>query len=122
MTKMNRREFGRSGLAVLAGFALPQRPADRGASDTAYRYIHLDVFTDQRLAGNQLLVYIQPAGLSTEAMQALTRESNYSENTFVLPPNSRGPIIASAFSREPRKRRLRATRPSAPRSRSRMRR
>jgi len=61
----------------------------RDAAPT-YHYVHLDVFTDQRLAGNQLLVYTQPGTLSTEAMQALTRESNYSENTFVLPPEAAG--------------------------------
>jgi len=49
------------------------------------RYVHLDVFTDRALAGNQLLVYTDPAGLTRDEMQALTRESNYSENTFVFP-------------------------------------
>src|SRR5262249_57839062 len=53
-------------------------------------YVHLDVFTDRRLAGNQLLVYTSPTGLDTESMQALTRESNYSENTFVFPPEQQG--------------------------------
>jgi trans-2,3-dihydro-3-hydroxyanthranilate isomerase len=52
--------------------------------------VHLDVFTDRRLAGNQLLVYTDPAGLDTDTMQALTRESNYSENTFVFPPEQAG--------------------------------
>ena len=56
----------------------------------AYRYIHLDVFTDRRLEGNQLFVFGQPAGLTTEAMQALTRESNLSECTFVFPPELAG--------------------------------
>jgi trans-2,3-dihydro-3-hydroxyanthranilate isomerase len=65
----------------------PFRRADQGR---AYRYVHLDVFTDRRLAGNQLLVYTEPAGLDTDSMQALTRESNYSENTFVFPPEQQG--------------------------------
>jgi trans-2,3-dihydro-3-hydroxyanthranilate isomerase len=56
----------------------------------AYRYIHLDVFTDRRLQGNQLLVYVDPAGLDADAMLALTRESNFSENTFVFPPEQPG--------------------------------
>jgi trans-2,3-dihydro-3-hydroxyanthranilate isomerase len=56
----------------------------------SYRYIHLDVFTDRRLAGNQLLVYVNPEGLDADAMTRLTRESNYSENTFVFPPEQPG--------------------------------
>jgi len=56
----------------------------------AYRYIHLDVFTDRRLAGNQLLVYLNPEGLDADAMARLTLESNYSENTFVFPPAQPG--------------------------------
>ena len=39
-----------------------------------YRYVHLDVFTDKKLAGNQLLVFVDPGGLTTEQMQALTRD------------------------------------------------
>jgi trans-2,3-dihydro-3-hydroxyanthranilate isomerase len=42
------------------------------------------------MAGNQLLVYIDPKGLDAETMQGLTKESNYSENTFVLPPEQSG--------------------------------
>jgi trans-2,3-dihydro-3-hydroxyanthranilate isomerase len=56
----------------------------------SYRYIHLDVFTDRRLAGNQLLVYVNPEGLSADDMARLTLESNYSENTFVFPPDQSG--------------------------------
>ena len=56
----------------------------------AYRYIHLDVFTDRRLQGNQLFVFTQPAGLDTETMQTMTRESNLSECTFVFPPELAG--------------------------------
>src|SRR5262249_35063065 len=62
----------------------------RAEPTRAYRYIHLDVFTDKRLQGNQLLVYVDPAGLDTDAMQTLTRESNFSENTFVFPPEQPG--------------------------------
>jgi trans-2,3-dihydro-3-hydroxyanthranilate isomerase len=35
-------------------------------------------------------VFVQPAGLDADAMQALTRESNYSECTFVFPPEQAG--------------------------------
>lgn len=84
---MNRREFGRTTAAGLAGFALPQVARDAAR---AYRYVHLDVFTDRKLAGNQLFVFVEPAGLDTDTMQAFTRESNLSECTFVLPPEQVG--------------------------------
>lgn len=97
MSVINRREFGRIGLAAIAAVPGAGRAvaAGRSADDlalqaSAYRYVHLDVFTDQRLAGNQLLVFPQPAGLTTEAMQGLTRESNYSECTFVFSPEQPG--------------------------------
>ncbi len=71
----------------MAALALP-RPQYAAAS--GYRYIHLDVFTDRRLQGNQLFVFVQPTGLDTETMQTLTRESNLSECTFVFPPEQAG--------------------------------
>jgi trans-2,3-dihydro-3-hydroxyanthranilate isomerase len=93
MAQMNRREFGRSGLAGLAGVALTQTTAGAAAQTgegRSYKYVHLDVFTDRRLQGNQLFVFVQPGGLDTDAMQALTRESNLSECTFVFPPETAG--------------------------------
>src|SRR5882757_11100434 len=93
MSDMNRREFGRAGLAGLAGFAVP-RPAAAAAAQSAggrtYRYVHLDVFTDRPLQGNQLFVFVQPVGLDTDTMQTMTRESNLSECTFVFPPEQAG--------------------------------
>jgi trans-2,3-dihydro-3-hydroxyanthranilate isomerase len=89
---MNRRDFTRSGLAGIAALALPRVATARAQSGDArgYRYVHLDVFTDRRLQGNQLFVFVQPAGLDTETMQTLTRESNLSECTFVFPPEQAG--------------------------------
>jgi trans-2,3-dihydro-3-hydroxyanthranilate isomerase len=45
-----------------------------------------DVFTSRPFAGNPLLVVPEARGLSTAQMQAVAREINYSESTFVLPP------------------------------------
>ncbi|HEV8347566.1 MAG TPA: PhzF family phenazine biosynthesis protein [Vicinamibacterales bacterium] len=88
---MNRREWGRTTLTGLAGLLFPRKArAQSAGSGRAHRYVHLDVFTDRRLAGNQLLVFPQPAGLDAETMQGLTRESNYSECTFVFPPEQAG--------------------------------
>src|SRR6266850_8478261 len=50
------------------------------------RYITVDVFTDRAFGGNPLAVVLDAGGMSTEQMQAVAREFNYSETTFVLPP------------------------------------
>jgi len=50
------------------------------------RYLHLDVFTDRPFEGNQLAVFPDPQGLSTADMQAIAREMNFSESTFIFPP------------------------------------
>lgn len=59
---------------------------------TARAFDIVDVFTDRPFAGNQLAVVRDSGGLGTEAMQALAREFNFSETTFVLAdvPNERG--------------------------------
>ena len=53
-------------------------------------FLHYDVFTDEALEGNQLAVFLDGRGLSTERMQAIAREMNFSESTFVLPPEAAG--------------------------------
>ena len=50
------------------------------------RYITVDVFTDRAFGGNPLGVVLDAQGLSTAQMQAIATEFNYSETTFVLPP------------------------------------
>jgi len=52
--------------------------------DIAFEQV--DVFTDRPFAGNPLCVVPDGTGLSTEQMQAIAREMNLSETTFVLPP------------------------------------
>jgi trans-2,3-dihydro-3-hydroxyanthranilate isomerase len=47
--------------------------------------VQVDVFTDRALTGNALAVFLDGRGLSTEQMQALAREMNLSETTFILP-------------------------------------
>jgi len=51
-----------------------------------YRYYICDVFTDTRFGGNQLAVLPEAQGLSDRQMQQVAREFNFSESTFVLPP------------------------------------
>jgi trans-2,3-dihydro-3-hydroxyanthranilate isomerase len=50
------------------------------------RYITVDVFTDRAFGGNPLAVVLDAGGLSTAQMQSIASEFNYSETTFVLPP------------------------------------
>ncbi len=52
----------------------------------SYEFVTVDVFTDRRFGGNPLAVLPAAAGLTDAQMQALAREFNYSETTFVLPP------------------------------------
>jgi trans-2,3-dihydro-3-hydroxyanthranilate isomerase len=51
-----------------------------------YDFVTLDVFTDKLFGGNPLAVLPDAKGLTTEQMQSIAREFNYSETTFVLPP------------------------------------
>jgi trans-2,3-dihydro-3-hydroxyanthranilate isomerase len=53
-----------------------------------YRFIQVDVFTDQPFGGNPLAVFPEAEGLTTEEMQHLAAEMNLSETTFVLPPRA----------------------------------
>ena len=57
------------------------------------RYLHYDVFTDRRFEGNQLAVFHDARGLSSELMQVITKEMNFSECTFILPAESPGTDI-----------------------------
>src|SRR5947209_9571921 len=48
-------------------------------------FVQLDVFTAVPLEGNQLAVFPDARGLSDAEMQALAREMNLSETTFIIP-------------------------------------
>ena len=51
-------------------------------------YVTVDVFTSTRFEGNPLAVIADARGLSDAAMQRIATEFNYSEVTFVLPPEN----------------------------------
>ena len=62
-----------------------------------FRFRGVDVFTDTRLAGNPLAVFLDAhvaedggPGLTDDEMQALAREMNLSETVFVVPPSPVG--------------------------------
>lgn len=53
-----------------------------------YQFYTLDVFTDRAFGGNQLAVLPDARGLSPTQMQNIAGEFNFSETTFVLPPEN----------------------------------
>lgn len=53
---------------------------------TKLRYSLVDVFTNRAFGGNPLAVFTDARGLPPETMQAIAKEMNLSETTFVLPP------------------------------------
>jgi trans-2,3-dihydro-3-hydroxyanthranilate isomerase len=59
------------------------------ADSAPRRFVIVDVFTRTPFSGNPLAVVLDAEGLSAGEMQAVAREFNYSETTFVLPPVSR---------------------------------
>src|ERR1700736_7058928 len=51
----------------------------------SYEFVQLDVFTQTPLTGNALAIFTDARGLNDGEMQALAREMNLSETTFILP-------------------------------------
>jgi trans-2,3-dihydro-3-hydroxyanthranilate isomerase len=52
------------------------------------KMVQVDVFSSEPLQGNPLAVFLDGRGLSDQEMQALAREMNLSETTFILPRDS----------------------------------
>ena len=50
-----------------------------------FRFVIVDVFTDQPLTGNPLAVFPDAENLDATQMQSIAREFNFSETTFVMP-------------------------------------
>src|SRR5262245_18748788 len=50
-----------------------------------HAFVQVDVFTDRPLTGNALAVVLDGQGLTGDEMQAIAREMNLAESTFVLP-------------------------------------
>ncbi|MBX5474316.1 MAG: PhzF family phenazine biosynthesis protein [Thermoleophilia bacterium] len=66
----------------------------------SFRYVVCDVFTDVPLAGNQLAVFTDARDIPEHRLQALAREINYSETTFVYPPEAGGHVRMRIFTPE----------------------
>jgi trans-2,3-dihydro-3-hydroxyanthranilate isomerase len=54
------------------------------------QFVIADVFTEEQFGGNQLAVFVDGSGLDSATMQNIAREMNYSETTFLLPPEQGG--------------------------------
>ena len=52
----------------------------------SYRFLNVDVFTQQKFGGNQLAVFVDGRSLNDDTMQQIAHEMNFSETTFILPP------------------------------------
>src|SRR5437016_7291149 len=61
------------------------------------RYVVADVFTDTPLEGNQLAVFTDGRDLDDETMQALARETKFSETVFVLPTEADADVRIRIF-------------------------
>jgi len=61
------------------------------------RFVIADVFTEERFGGNQLAVFTDGSGLDSATMQNIAREMNYSETTFLLPPEHGGDYRVRIF-------------------------
>ncbi|SNT07934.1 trans-2,3-dihydro-3-hydroxyanthranilate isomerase [Granulicella rosea] len=53
--------------------------------DRLLDYAQVGVFAERPLEGNMLAIFTDARGLSTAEMQAIARETNLSETTFILP-------------------------------------
>jgi trans-2,3-dihydro-3-hydroxyanthranilate isomerase len=54
-----------------------------------FQFVQLDVFTSRALDGNQLAVFPDATGLNDADMQAIAREMNLSETTFIFPQDKK---------------------------------
>jgi trans-2,3-dihydro-3-hydroxyanthranilate isomerase len=69
----------------MSNHPLTASPTPPETAHQAYDFCLVDVFAERPLEGNALAIFTDARGLSTEEMQALARETNLSETTFILP-------------------------------------
>ena len=56
---------------------------------SVYRYVRLDVFSNQPFTGIQLAMFPDAAGIDERRMQRIANEMALPETTFVFPPEAR---------------------------------
>lgn len=59
----------------------------------AIPYYIVDVFAESAFCGNQLAVFLDTLGLSPESMQAMAREINFAESTFIRMSEIKGDLF-----------------------------
>jgi trans-2,3-dihydro-3-hydroxyanthranilate isomerase len=62
-----------------------------------FSYVVCDVFTNEPLAGNQLGVFTDAREIPEAQLQRLAKELNFSETTFVYPPQADGHVRMRIF-------------------------
>jgi trans-2,3-dihydro-3-hydroxyanthranilate isomerase len=63
----------------------------------SHRYVVCDVFTDRPLEGNQVGVFTDAREIPEAQLQRLAKELNFSETTFVYPPEAEGHVRMRIF-------------------------
>jgi trans-2,3-dihydro-3-hydroxyanthranilate isomerase len=63
----------------------------------SFRYVVVDVFTDEPLTGNQLAVFTDARTIPEDMLQPLAKEMAFSETVFVYPPTRREPADERAL-------------------------
>ena len=92
--RLTRRAFAGLGVAAFASRVAVSGQERRSPTlVNGQRFLQYDVFTDRPLAGNQLAVFVEPQGLDAAAMAAMTKETNFSECTFVFSAEAAGTDI-----------------------------
>jgi len=66
-----------------------------------YRFVQLDVFTQEAFTGNALAVFPEAEGLTDEQMMKIAREMNLSETVFVLKSKEKSTANSNQQSAEP---------------------
>jgi len=77
----------------MSNAAAPIRTPATSASARTFDTAQVDVFAERALEGNALAVVTDARGLTTAQMQAIARETNLCETTFILP---RAPEVEAA--------------------------
>jgi trans-2,3-dihydro-3-hydroxyanthranilate isomerase len=62
-----------------------------------FRYVVVDVFSEEPLQGNQLAVFTDAREIPEAQLQRLAREVNFSETTFVYPAEADGHVRVRIF-------------------------
>ena len=79
-------QLGSSGLtAVVVGTTATPEEITAVHNARRFHFVQIDVFASERLQGNPLVVFTDARGLSDLEMQAMARETNLQETTFVFP-------------------------------------